>query len=71
MEDVLDVFTQPYDPQRPQICMDETSKQLLTDVIELLPRLPSKHMCGDYEYQREGVADLLMFLSNSRYIVTA
>ena len=71
MEDILEVYTQPYDPQFPQICMDETSKQLLADVLEPLPMLPSKHERVDYEYQREGVADLFMFfepLAGKRYV---
>jgi len=32
MEDVLEVYTRPYDPKRPQVCMDETSKQFLAEV---------------------------------------
>ena len=37
MEDVLDVYTRPYDPRYPQICMDEASKQLLRDIRQPLP----------------------------------
>jgi hypothetical protein len=37
MEDVLKVYTQPNDPSRPQVCIDETSKQLLADLREPLP----------------------------------
>jgi hypothetical protein len=61
MEDVLEVYTQPYDPQRPQVCMDETSKQLLSDLREPIPVQPSQPQRVDYEYKREGVADLFMF----------
>jgi hypothetical protein len=61
MEDVLEVYTQPYDPNRPQVCMDETNKQLLSDVREPLPSQPGHAQRIDYEYQREGVADLFMF----------
>jgi hypothetical protein len=32
MEDVLEVYTRPYDPRRPQVCLDETSRQLLAEV---------------------------------------
>ena len=32
MEDVLEVYKRPYDPKRPQVCMDETTKQLLAEV---------------------------------------
>jgi hypothetical protein len=61
MEDVLEVYTQPYDPKRPLVCMDETSKQLLSDVREPLPAKPGLPERIDYEYKREGVANLFMF----------
>lgn len=61
MEDVLEVYTQPYDPKRPLVCMDETSKQLLSDVREPLPAKPGLSERIDYEYKREGVANLFMF----------
>lgn len=61
MEDVLEVCTQPYDPNRPQVCMDETNKQLLPEVREPIPAQPGQAQRVDYEYQREGVADLFMF----------
>ena len=61
MENVLEVYTQPYDPNRPQVCMDETSKQLLSDVRQSLPVQTGQPERIDYEYQREGVADLFMF----------
>jgi len=61
MEDVLDVYTQPDDPLRPQVCMDETSKQLLSDLRDPLPAQAGQPQRVDYEYQREGVADLFMF----------
>ena len=71
MENVLDVYTQPYDPKRPQVCMDETSKQLLSEVKEALPIQPGHPQRVDYEYQREGVADLFMFfepLAGKRFV---
>jgi transposase len=71
MEDVLDVYTQPNDTKRPQVCMDETSKQLLADVQEPLPVQPGQPQRVDYEYKREGVADLFMFfepLTGKRYV---
>lgn len=61
MEDVLDVYTRPYDPQRPQVCMDETSKQLVGETrvpVSAAPGRPARH---DYEYVRNGVANLFMF----------
>ncbi len=61
MEDVLEIYTKPYDPNRPQVCMDETSKQLLSDVREPIPVQIGQPQRVDYEYKREGVADLFMF----------
>lgn len=62
MEDVLEVYTQPYDPRRPQICMDETSKQLLADIQEPLPTKPGQVERIDYEYERNGTANLFIFV---------
>lgn len=61
MEDVLDVYTRPYDPLFPQICMDETSFQLVAETrtpIGVQPAMPVRY---DYEYQRNGVCNLFMF----------
>jgi hypothetical protein len=71
MEDVLEVYTEPYDPNRPQVCMDETSKQLLSDVRDPIPVQPGQPQRVDYEYKREGVADLFMFfepLTGKRFV---
>ena len=62
MEDVLEVYTRPYDPKRPQVCMDETSKQLLAHTQEPLPMQPGQSERYDYEYVRQGVANLFMFV---------
>lgn len=62
MEDILEVYTRPYDPQRPQVCIDETSKQLLAEVQEPLAMQPGQPERYDYEYEREGVANLFMFV---------
>jgi hypothetical protein len=61
MEDVLEVYTRPYDPLRPQVCMDETSKQMLRDTRAALPMGPGKSGREDYEYERGGVANVFMF----------
>jgi transposase len=61
MEDVLEVYTRPYDPLRPQICMDETSKQLLRDTKESLPMEPGRPERQDYEYERGGVVNAFLF----------
>jgi DDE superfamily endonuclease len=61
MEDVLDVYTRPYDPKRPLICMDETNKQLLRDARTPQAGRPGRPARVDYEYEREGVANLFLF----------
>ena len=61
MEDVLEVYTRPYDPKRPQVCMDEASKQILRDVRDPLPAYPGRPARVDYEYERGGVANLFLF----------
>jgi DDE superfamily endonuclease len=57
MEDILDVYTRPYDPRYPQVCMDEVSKQLLRDTRAPLPATPGNVQRVDYEYEREGVVN--------------
>ena len=61
MEDVLAVYTRPYDPERPQVCMDEISKQLLADTREPLATAPGRSARVDYEYERWGTANLFLF----------
>ena len=60
MEDVLEVYTRPYDPRFPQICLDETSKQLLADVRDPLPPAPGQPAREDSEYERHGVRNLFL-----------
>ena len=60
MEDVLDLYAEPYDPQRPVVCFDETSTQLLADVREPLPAKPGRPRREDYEYQRVGTCNLFL-----------
>jgi len=59
-EDVLAVYRRPYDPRRPQVCMDELSKQLLSDATPPLPMTAGRPQCSDYEYVRNGTANLFM-----------
>jgi len=61
MEDVLDVYTQPYDPAYPQVCMDEMSKQLVGETRVPVPARPGQVARSDYEYVRLGVANLFIF----------
>ena len=58
MEDVLEVYTRPYDERRPQVCMDEGSKQLVTDLREALPMQPGHPERIDYEYDPNGYCNL-------------
>jgi hypothetical protein len=60
MEDVLDVYERPYDPRFPQVCMDETRKQLVGEVTPPIPPAPGSPAREDYEYERKGVANLFM-----------
>ncbi len=61
MEDVLEVYQRPYDPLRPQVCMDETSKQLVSEVIPPRAVQPGQAEQVDYEYERQGVANLFLW----------
>jgi hypothetical protein len=60
MEDVLDVYHRPYDEKRPLVCLDETSKQLVGEVAQPLPPEPGQPERFDYEYVRNGTANLFM-----------
>lgn len=60
MEDVLEVYTRPYDPKRPQVCLDEASKQLVAQTRTPLPLAPGQAARQDYEYERCGTANLFM-----------
>jgi transposase len=60
MEDVLEVYTRPYDPRRPQVCLDETSTQLVAETREPIPAAPGQSARVDYEYERQGTANLFM-----------
>ena len=60
MEDVLDLYAEPYDPQRPVVCFDETSTQLLAETREPLPARPGMPKREDYEYVRVGTRNLFL-----------
>ena len=60
MEDVLEVYHRPYDETRPLVCLDEASKQLIGEVIEPIPAEPGQPERFDYEYTRQGTANLFM-----------
>jgi hypothetical protein len=60
MEDVLDVYTRPYDPAHPVVCFDETSRQLLGEVAAPLPVEPGRPARQDAEYLRAGVVNVFL-----------
>ena len=60
MEEVLDLYAEPYDPQRPVVCFDETSTQLLADTRPPMPAQPGRPRRQDYEYRREGTRNLFL-----------
>lgn len=61
MESVLDLYEEPFDPQRPVVNFDETSKQLIEEKRVPLHAKPGHPERYDYEYQRHGVRNLFMF----------
>jgi transposase len=63
MEDVLDVYTWPVDPAHPMVCFDESPEQLVSETRQPLPAKPGQPERYDYEYRREGVANLFMFFA--------
>ena len=60
MEDVLDLYAEPYDPKRPVVCFDETSKQLVSEKRAPIPAKAGRQERFDYEYQRNGTRNLFM-----------
>ena len=60
MEDVLDLYAEPYDPARPVVCFDETSTQLLADARPPIPAKPGRPRREDYEYVRGGTRNLFL-----------
>jgi len=62
MEDILDLYAEPYDPKRPVICFDETCKQLIQETRRPLPAHPGQIERYDYEHRRNGTRNLFMFL---------
>lgn len=63
MEDVLEVYQRPRDPERPVVCLDETSKQLILETRAAVPAKPGRKARYDYEYERNGVANLFMLFA--------
>ena len=66
MEDVLDVYKRPYDPKFPQICLDETNRQLIAETRSTIRAQPGQPQRQDYEYRRNGVVNLFMMFEPLR-----
>ena len=74
MELVLSVYKRPFDPKRPLVCMDETTKQCVREVREPIPASTDHPARHDGEYERNGVGHLLLFyapLQNWRHVHVA
>jgi uncharacterized small protein (DUF1192 family) len=63
MEDVLEVYHRPRDPDRPIVCLDETSKQLIAETRVPIAAKPGRAARYDYEYERNGTANLFMLFA--------
>lgn len=71
MEEVLAVYTRPYDERCPQVCLDEMSKQLISETQVPVPMRPGQSACYDYEYERHGTCNLFVVcepLAGKRYL---
>ena len=66
MEDVLDLYEEPYDEKRPVVCFDESPEQLIEEVRQPLPPEPGQPARYDVEYKRNGVRNLLMLCEPKR-----
>jgi hypothetical protein len=62
MEDVLDLYAEPYDPKRPKVNFDESSKQLIGEARQPLAAQPGQAARYDYEYKRNGTRNLFLFV---------
>jgi hypothetical protein len=63
MEDVLEVYQRPHDPDRPVVCLDETTKQLIKETRMPVPAAPGRPARHDYEYERNGTVNLFMLFA--------
>ncbi len=63
VEDVLEVYQRPRDPQRPVVCLDEQSKQLILETRTPIPPAPGRVERVDYEYERNGTANPFMLFA--------
>jgi hypothetical protein len=71
MEDILEVYHRLHDPLRPLVCFDEASKQLVAEIRTPIVAKPGRIVRYDYEYERNGTANLFMMfapLEGWRYV---
>jgi transposase len=61
MEDVLELYEEPYDPKKPTVCFDELPYQMVAEKRTPLPRKPGRPQRYDYEYERKGMVNLFAF----------
>lgn len=62
MEDVVDLYTEALDPERPVVCFDESSVQLIGETRQPIPAGPGRLERYDYEYRRNGTVNLFVLL---------
>lgn len=60
MEDVIDLYSEPHDPRRPVVCFDEQPRQLIAEIRTPVPMAPGRPQRIDYEYRRQGTANLFL-----------
>lgn len=61
MEEILDLYCLPYNPKIPLVCMDEQPRQLIKETRKAIPTCPGRPARIDYEYERNGVANIFLF----------
>jgi transposase len=66
MENVLEVYKRPYDPKHPVVCMDEKPKQLVKETRTPIACGPGRVECFDFEYERNGTANVFLFVEPLR-----
>ena len=66
MEDVLDLYAEEPDPAHPVVCFDESPTQLIGEARQPVPAEPGRPERYDYEYRRNGTANLFVFLDAHR-----
>jgi transposase len=66
MEDVLDLYAEAPDPERPVVCFDESPTQLIGEVRQPIPAMPGRLERYDCEYRRNGTANLFVFVDAHR-----